>query len=227
LPSLRSRISENEARRCSVPRCTEPRVNVSPFCDRHRSRARRWGHPEGRRIPFDLLRHRRRRVARFLARHAEEPVIREAVADLDALIAGRSGLKLRSGPRKNAPTPLAIERHLARLRHGDDDHRGRGPLTGREALERILAVWLLSEEADFLLPDDARLTVAIGRAVVHARPVAQRISELADGRRRLASEHVEGSVYRALGKYLRRRLARVMTFAIMEGKLLKPRSDAA
>jgi hypothetical protein len=154
-------------------------------------------------------------------------VIREAVADLDTLLAGRSGLKLRSGPRKNAPTPARVERHFARLRHADEDSRGRGSLTGREALERILAIWLLSVEADDVLPDDQRLTVALGRAVVHARPVAQRLTYLNDGRLRLASEHVEGSVYRALGRHLRSRLARVMAFAMIEGGLLKKVSEAS
>ena len=70
------------------------------------------------------------------------------------------GLPYRSGPGADF-----------RLRHLRDQG-----VTGREALEIVGGVWLLSRREHRILPDDERLTYHLGLALFRARPYPQRVS---------------------------------------------------
>ena len=92
----------------------------------------------------------------------------------------------------------------------------RGGLRGREALERLGALFLLSRSDPGYLVDDDRLTWALARGLFLARPLRQVRYVDGAGRAKRRSEQLPGSLCRAVGRHVRDSLARCITQIFME-----------
>ncbi len=172
---------------CSAPGCSTHRRHTSQFCRRHEYRRRLYGHCLGGKIDRKLVASYRQEFADFISRKSDTPQVKAAVALMSDLI--QCGLPYRSAPGA-----------YFRLRHLRDQG-----MTGREALEIVGGVWLLSRREHRSLPDDDRLTYHLGLSLFRARPYPQRVS-FARGKERTHYLPPGSHARRAVGEYIRRRL---------------------
>ncbi len=146
-----------------------------------------YGHPLGGKIHPKLIASYRQEFTEFIAREFDTPQVKVAVTVISDLI--QSGL-----PYGSAPVVDFQLRHL----------RDQG-VTGKEGLEFIGGVWLLSRREQRSLPDDDRLTYYLGLSLFKTRPYPKRVS-FARGQERTHYLIPGSRARRAVGEYIRRRL---------------------
>lgn len=191
---------DNSVLQCSARSCTRLRHFVESYCVLHRNRYKRHGHPEALAIRPEHVAPYRAQVADFLERHAEHPGVVAAVRFMEQLLRGcfsipQSALSAPGSSRANGPV-VPLREHLQRL--------FQKRLSAREALERVMAVWLFSWREPVRLPDDERLTFALGRALMRARPQRCRFTGTdSKGRRTYRQRDIRPAVVRAAGLVLR------------------------
>ena len=194
----RRHADKNKEKVCACPGCVLPRIWTSRFCRKHRSRSMKHGHPDGREVTAKQLKPYRELASDILERFADHPGVCEAAAWFDRLLENSTAaLSLaRQGNRVNSLTA----RELHRVRSAG--------LTGREALEIVVAVQLLSHYDSRTLPDDDRLTFAMANAVLRSRPYEYRhigLGTTSKPKRRVY--RVGATVRRELGTLIRDKLA--------------------
>lgn len=147
--SRRDFAAANEKLPCNAPDCDQRRGGSSKFCYTHRSRVQEHGHPEARAIKATEWATERDEVATFVQRHADAPQIVAAgqwVADVFYMTNPETpGERVREKLRRFAVDPLDVLRTGAGL-------------------------WTFATRFPRTLPDDARLTVALGLAVCRLLP---------------------------------------------------------
>jgi len=173
---------------CNANGCVQRRSRGSQFCISHMKRQRLHGHPWGRALQPRELNVYRRQAREFLAFHEDYKQISAATALLNEI------LSLGANDHSSKP----IERELFRLVQGG--------LGGSEALEVILAVWLYSMTEPNRLPDDQRLTYALGTALLKARPLKTYVTLTAEGKRTRRYFAPSGGPRKELGEIIRSRL---------------------
>lgn len=173
----KSAVAHNETLTCDL--CGSNRYRLGRWCRRHSRRLQRNGHPEALRLKSPEYRGERETARRFISQHVEHPAVKAAVKWatrwLEAAAAGEK-------------VPAASE--LKRLRTDG--------IAGRQIVEEALSVWLVSRWRPSRLPDDMRLTFALGNAVLFLSPRRKRYSargiawysDLGSKIRREAGEHV-------------------------------------
>lgn len=202
---------DNAQLKCSARRCPRPRHwrGLSTHCVVHRNRLKRYGHPDGRPLKREEVAPYRALVADFLRRHEQHPAVVAAVGFMEQLLRGSFRVPQSAysapGSARAADPRAALKEHLQRLRNRRLARRRGGQLTGRELLERVVAVWLLSWRDREALPDDREaLTFALGRALLRARPMRCRFMGTdKKGRRRHAQRELRPTLVRAAGLMLR------------------------
>jgi hypothetical protein len=110
-------------------------------------------------------------------------------------------------PKRNGPgaAEYHLQHELARLKSAE--------VTPREALEVAMAVWLLSLEQPAVLPDDLRLTKALGNAVLRIAKL-RKIEVWVNGERRITSRRPPpGEAVTLLGTRLRENFG-LLAFAL-------------
>jgi hypothetical protein len=137
----------NMKRPCRVPGCNRTRLELAAFCRPHQRVHTKHGHPLGRHIyPRDYATEKKI-VSDFLAKHESHAGVQAALRFLHQW--------LHSASIQEA-VPAQYE--FARLHAA-----GVKPLT---ALIEMCSVYLYSRWHPKQLPDDQRLTFALGRAVI-------------------------------------------------------------
>ncbi len=188
------RVAANAALRCSARGCNKPRSDAALHCQLHRRRARDHGHPEGRRIWPKEYAQERLEVAQLLAKERDHPAIRAGIAlvreAMDDAIASTSRGAARPGGTHE----------LARI--------ARAGVTPEAILAEAAAVFLFAQRRPYALPDDARLTFAMGYAVSLLAPRrCLQTRRYASGQVRRFYKPTRGPVRRGLGTWLREGLA--------------------
>lgn len=189
--SFRIKAARNRGLACRVQSCMVGRASVSPFCDRHAKAVERYGHPEGRALnPKRDYGVERELVASFLARHSQHAGVMSALkwiekwleeANLGQDVPGRAEMQRLHA---NAVSPLAI-------------------------LTEASALFLLSRWNPRRLPDDERLTFAIGIRVLSLAPRERRFGTL-KGQPRLHCKAIGKVARREVGRRIRLTLAALL-----------------
>ena len=148
--TIQARVRENRGP-CAVSGCLNTRSGAAGHCRRHREAKRLHGHPEGRNLLPREYAAERREVAAILNANSGHPGLRSSVEWIDAWLAAAA-----------AGTPMISALELARLAHHG--------VTGARVLEEAAAVWMVAHRRPARLPDDARLTMALGTAVLRLAP---------------------------------------------------------
>lgn len=186
MTNVAARIRRNETHPCNASGCHRLRRRSAAHCRQHERAARLWGHPSGHALPKKLLTVHRATAAAFIAAHAATPQITAALTVVTALLRGEG------------VSADATHRHLRCL--GQED------VSAGEALEIVLGVLLIAHHSPRDLPDDGRLTMALGYALLSARPMPYRASILRNGRSHHRTLSPSGTPRREIGTYLRGRL---------------------
>jgi len=174
-------------RRCTVDDCEGYCIPPSRFCPAHRLRFLRHGDTSGRTIRLRELKPFNDLAERLLCTYASRPDTAAAVQWCERLLTARLDER--------------TTRELARLR--------RGGVTGADVLCAGLAQWAYAERFPASLPDDVRLTYALGRAVVRLRRQPSVFTRGSLTKR--YSRYVPGAVFRELGMILREALCLFFT----------------
>jgi hypothetical protein len=145
----------NSRRSCRVAGCSRTRYGISPYCRRHHRGNTNHGHPEGRRIEAKHYTYEKKLVDAFLEKHAAHEGLQSALRWLDRWLHQASVGEAVPG-----------QREIARLA----EHR----VTPKAILSEACAVFLFSRWAARRLPDDDRLTFALGTAVLSLMPREKR-----------------------------------------------------
>ncbi len=141
----------NQRQACNVADCAKRRHGLSYYCRAHASAAAHHGHPLARKVKKKDYADARSHVVRFLRIHADHPAVIAAYRWAE--------LWLREAAAgQNVPA----QENMARL--------AAGGVTGAEIVEDVLALWLHSRQRPAALPDDARLTKALGTNILLLTP---------------------------------------------------------
>lgn len=188
--SFKENAERNRRLPCRVPGCATGRAALSPLCALHAQRACRYGSPHGRSIRSKEYLGERKQAEAFIEKHSKHPAIVAAEQFLaDWLQAAAQGDRV----------PGAAD--FARLAaHG---------VMPRRILVEVIAVYLLSRSRPSTLPDDARLTFAIGNRVLLLAPLERRFGTL-KGHGRYYSRGITKTARRAVGDRLRTTLAALL-----------------
>ena len=148
----RAFVAANIRKRCAAGGCSKTRTWTSSHCANHRGRVANYGHPEGGNLDTGLVETYRVKFSKWLDLYENTNQCRAALEVMDALLAGKL-IKRRS---------LAL-REFRRLREGarHPGDPGTGPITAREALEVVGAIYWISLYRPDVLKDDVRLTYAL------------------------------------------------------------------
>jgi hypothetical protein len=166
---------------CVADGCDRKRCGPSRFCHRHRYYISRHGHLEGRAIKKRELKPHIEKATAMLAKYSERPDVVAALKWLDIVLVSKT----------NDGTDVELER----LR--------REGVNSTEVLRAALAVWSYHDQWPGSLPDDARLTLALGRAVVRLR---NKRRVFAKRSLRLHKAEVAPAAFRTIGLLLREAL---------------------
>jgi hypothetical protein len=128
-----NRAKRNEQLPCSVPGCPKRRSFTSQYCATHAKKRARYGDPRGSCIRKDDLRSYRKLAQKLLRRFNDHPATLAALSVMSALLAPGDPVRFHK-----ASARYYLHRELTRLASGDP------PVSPREALEIVLAVYLFS-----------------------------------------------------------------------------------
>ena len=144
---IERRMSTNSTRQCSVNGCYKHRHNLATFCSSHLYKKRQHGHELGRAIEPKEYSYERVLVMDFIDRYgSQHEGLQVVLRELDCL--------LNEGRYKFKPRAQELLTALA----------GNG-VDGGDILEVTASLFLKSLYDERTLPDDKRLTFAIGRAM--------------------------------------------------------------
>ena len=176
----------NSALHCSAPGCYSYRRGLSGYCARHERRRNIYGSPNGQKIGRREYAMERHEVEAFIEKHLQHEGIQLA-------------LEWLQGCLDDAANGVGLPHGLqwARL------HRGQ--VSGKQILVEAGALWLYSLRRDSRLPDDERLTYAIGTAVLHLAPRASRTAWV-KGVPAKRYARISGRMRRDFGHWLREEL---------------------
>ena len=191
MSSFRAKAAHNRGLPCRVQSCLVGRASISPYCDRHAKAVERYGHPLGRAVhPKRDYGVERELVSAFLAKHSSHPGVASAhhwlrrwldEANLGQEVPGRSELQRLHA---HMVSPLAI-------------------------LTEAASLFLLSHWRPRVLPDDERLTFAIGVRVLSLAPRTKRAGRLR-GKPRLYCKAIGKVDRREVGRRIRLNLAALL-----------------
>lgn len=136
----------------------------------------------------------------FLRKNKTHPKVERVARSIDRTLMAAQGTLAGATHKVRRPADARrlqgeVRSHLKRLYASD--------LRGVEAIERVGALFVLSRRDPNYLPGDERLTYAIGRAVLLARPLHQIYYTDRKGRRRQRCKPLHGSAVRELGEHFR------------------------
>jgi hypothetical protein len=144
-------MNYSDRRPCSAEGCSQLSVGFSRYCAKHLRRNTTHGHTHGRAIrPFELKPHHTLAV-HLLSTYRSRADVAAALRWLDKMLTSCSQPDARA--------------ELDRLR--------REGVTADDLFTASLTVWAFHREWPQSLPDDARLTFAIGRNIVKLRTKRQ------------------------------------------------------
>jgi len=120
---------------------------VSSYCSKHKTAQRNHGHPLARAIFAREYRSYRKRVGEFIDKHKDTHVgLQETLKELNGWLT------------KASTSHLPKDELIARL----SDYG----ITGENILKETAAIYAYSRENEMSLPDDKRLSFALGRCVL-------------------------------------------------------------
>jgi len=216
----RKRATLNEQLACALEGggCDRRRHALGRHCRQHQRRRERWGHPLGCRVPAVALKRHLRWWREFIGLNPESPQLKRAVAHIARLLRGDLPATALTISWRIPRPPRGIKAHLRRLHEGG--------LGGAEALAMVGALNRLAYSEHPLdvgaLPDDDRLSVAMGRAVVLSRPLPKRRDpRTPSGYAKDKSVEPPGSICLALGRHLRGQLAGLFAWVTLEERKSK------
>lgn len=187
----RAAVAANEQRRCRIDGCDSRRQGLSTYCRKHGLRLRRNGHPLATRVKLSDYKGELETARQFVRQHIDHAAMRAAIAWADRWIA-------RAGAGDSVPASDHIRRlHLKGV-------------AGRKLIEHCLAVWLLSHWRPARLPDDVRLTYALGTVVIYLAPRVCRHTP--KGKRYYGN--IGATPRRRAGEYIRHTLGIVFAHAV-------------
>jgi hypothetical protein len=146
-------LRRNAMRKCSAEGCHRLRRPAHAWCPPHSRRNRIYGHPNGRHIDRKELHSYRKAAAAFLNVYAATPQVAAALKLCEEWLA-KDGYSLPG---------TQVHTHLDRLK--------REGVTALDVLEAVGAVFFVSYFRRKSLPDDVRLTFAIGHCVLFIYPM--------------------------------------------------------
>ena len=150
--TLASRIASNTGLPCMGPRCPRTRYGASRYCRKCRHANTTHGSPNGRKIAKTEYRGDRNAVEQLLAKHGDHEGVRIA----ERWIA--EWIKKAAEARPQTPAQAALIRLF------------RQAVEPRSILVEAAAVWSFATRNPHSLPDDMRLTMALGTAIAHVVP---------------------------------------------------------
>lgn len=205
-------VSRNAGRACTVRGCTRTRHQVGLYCHPHSKARTNHGHPLGRRIRPSEYAAERKEVSSFLDQHQDHAGVQVALSFLQQWLD-----ESRDSGREDIPA----RSHLSRLAVS-----GVSPL---DILRESAALWLFSTRQSRTLPDDERLTYALGVGVLHLAPFPQ-CTHWSPGRgTRKGYRPPNGTARREAGEHLRNCLGPLLfniATAIDAQKLASERTKA-
>lgn len=187
LASQRRHRDRNRTFPCSVNGCPNRRAWSSRYCSKHAKRRKLYGHPLGRSLKKRELKDYTEQARSFIIQHQNSPQIEAAYQFFDDL------LKLGN------PDGSDAEKELYRL----------GTLHGlypEEALDAVLPIWLYSMAEPRALPDDERLTYALGIALLKSKTVFNQRTNSANRNYQRRYFTPTGAARREIGEAIRSRL---------------------
>jgi hypothetical protein len=200
---------ENRGLKCSVEWCQKKRRGLARYCTTHENNLKRNGHVKTWSIRQSAFKPYQARVSAFLRAHGNEPLVRQSERWLAGLIASGGRDLVEQRPRQRRAKPSTISGFLTRL-------AAKG-VPGRELLERVGAVWLLSWRDPLCLPDDDRLTFALAKSVIYTHPLRGRFMGTdKKGRRKHRAPRPQGATLQALGEHLREHLGPFAAYLVSE-----------
>jgi hypothetical protein len=191
--SLQAKIASNSSRPCRHGGCSGRRKALSPYCRLHAVRVERYGHPDGKPINPKEYAVERARVADFLERHASHEGLINALKWLQKWLDAARRADAATLGSENVPGAREL-RQVAE--HG---------VTPLQLLTEAAALFMYSQHQRGL-PDDDRLTWAIGVRVLTMAPRERRYGML-HGKPRYWSRSVGKVARREVGRRIRTTLA--------------------
>jgi hypothetical protein len=200
--------NQNRQLKCAVEWCKKKRRGLARHCTTHENNLKRNGHVKAWSIRQRAFKPYQARVAVFLQEHGSEPVVRQAERWLAGLIAsGGRDLVEESSRQTRGRASSTLSDFLKRLCAKE--------VSGRELLERVGAVWLLSWREPLSLPDDDRLTFALAKSIIYTRPLRGRFMGTdKKGRRKHRAPRPQGATLQALGGHLREHLGAFAAYLV-------------
>jgi hypothetical protein len=176
----------NSARRCSASGCYNYRRGLSGFCAGHERRRNIYGSPTGQKIGRREYAMERHEFETFIDKYLQHEGIQLAIEWLQGCL-------------DDAADGVAMPHGLqwARLHTGG--------VSAKHILVEAGALWLYSLRRANRLPDDERLTYAIGTAVLHLAPRASRTAWV-NGMPARRYQRLSGRARQAFGHWLREEL---------------------
>jgi len=189
-------------RPCDVRGCPKARVWTTSRCKKHNLNNTWHGRPKAHAVQKKAWKPYRKLVRKLFRRNKHLDVLAAADEFMAQLLTpGPERRPKRNGPGA-AEYHLQIE--LTRLKTAG--------VTPRAALEAAMAVWLLALEQPATLPDDIRLTKALGNAVLRIAKLRKREIR-ADGKQDLRTRQPAGGALDLLGTKIREHLG-VLVFHV-------------
>ncbi len=180
---------ENKRMPCSVPGCTRRRHGLAKLCTTHHQTRSYHGHALGRDILRSATKPYEEKFRDFKERFPEHRAILAAEQWLDDLL---------SEPRKYVTNQYVVDRFEAAHMRGAN---------GRDLLELLAGVWLLSQYRPGELPDDERLTFALAkRTLMHWRKGRKDTASARDNAEPLPAMRIKKrtTTFRTIGELIRR-----------------------
>jgi hypothetical protein len=143
--------TRNTGNPCNQPGCHQPRRGLSSYCAPHERHRNLYGHPMGRSIQPKEYASEKQQVVEFVSANINHGGIQAVMAWIAEVFAdGASG------------RPMVGALLFSRLHQAE--------VSPRAVIEESAALWLYSFRRPASVPDDERLTYALGIAVLSLMP---------------------------------------------------------
>jgi hypothetical protein len=193
---------------CSVPGCSNHRVEITNYCRKHRARQQYWGSAHAEKLDGRYFRPFEARVAELISLNRTHPAVTAAIAFIDRWIedSGR-GLRVLAGEPG---------RRVFQLGRAMYDQRK----TAEEVLTRAAGVWLAAAEENYILNAPHQDTQTGHRVQNLLRKSTKGNKRgCTDRGQRFLGFAVTSTYYRDLGRYLRAGLSDSLVNIAFSAKL--------
>lgn len=180
-------VARNSGNPCKVDGCPYPRHRIGHYCKTHGAAYYNFGHPFGRSIGRTEYATERLEVKEFLTMHSEHPGVVAALQWIDDWMESY----VSSDPKLRKMDPPGIDLMRRLKAYG---------VTPLDVLTTVASLWLYATRYPSKLPDDMRLTYAIGIAV-HKLAPAEKKQDWRTGKTRSVLRR--GPVVRGVGMRFR------------------------